>query len=70
VTVDGAIITMAQPRRTLTIEATGDDSFLIGVPPTRGGGFQTQVTDTPRVPVNRAELLKRANVWARASQDS
>lgn len=66
VTVDGATITIAQPGRTLTIEAINDDTFLIGPPPSRGGGFQTQVTDTPRVSVDRAELFKRANAWVRA----
>ena len=30
VTVDGATITIAQPGRTLTIEAINDDTFLIG----------------------------------------
>jgi hypothetical protein len=66
VTVDGATITMAQPGRTLTIEAIYDDTFLIGPQPSRGGGFQTQVTDTPRVSVDRAELFKRTNAWVRA----
>jgi hypothetical protein len=66
VTVDGAMITMEQPGRTLTIEAINDDSVLIGPSPTRGG-FPTQVTSMPRVPVNRAELFKRANAWARVA---
>ena len=65
VSVDGAMIAMEQPGRTLTIEAINDDSFLIGPSPTRGG-FQIQVTGMQRAPVNRAELFKRVNAWARA----
>ena len=66
VTVDGAMITLEQAGRTLTIEAINEDSFLIGPSPTRGG-FPTQVTNMPRVQVNRAELFRRANAWARAA---
>jgi hypothetical protein len=66
VTVDDSIITMSLPGRALRIEAIGDDAFLIGPSPTRGG-VQVQVTDLPRVQVNRAELLKRANEWVRGT---
>jgi hypothetical protein len=67
VKVEGSTITMEQTGRTLTIEAMPDETFMIGPQMLHpSGGVQTHVTDAPRKRVNSADLMKRANAWARA----
>jgi hypothetical protein len=64
--VNGAIIRLTQDGRVFAAECIGEDRFLAGYeePPT-SGGFPVRVISQPRVELSGANMIERANVWAR-----
>ncbi len=68
VSVDGTIITLTQPvALPFVIECVGQNGFLTGLPPTKGG-WPTQAISQERVELSQTEMRSRASAWARSNR--